>query len=62
MPFGADPADGRRRRIGTRLRARLAELTPALPARGLELADVAQGRCWDGVPFIFDLVRPGAAR
>jgi hypothetical protein len=37
------------------LDARLAEQRDALAAVGLELADVAQGACWDGVPFLFDL-------
>lgn len=34
---------------------RLDELSVALAARGLKLADVPQGRCWSGVPFLYDL-------
>jgi hypothetical protein len=38
----------------------VAELRRGLAALGLALDDVAQGRCWDGVPFLFDFSDLGA--
>jgi len=43
------------------LEERLAELAGQLAASGLVINDVPQGRCWQGVPFLYDLSDLAAA-
>lgn len=54
MPYGAEPLQAAAAHWQP-VSDRLEELRRAFAARGLQLMDVPQGRCWNGVPFLYDL-------
>jgi hypothetical protein len=53
MPYGPAPLTAAAAHWQP-LAERVVELRTALAAQGLALGDVAQGRSWEGIPFLYD--------